>query len=50
MYQDLEIIDFHIHFLTSKPMFSDMGSFHKKDVPEHRAKLTREHALAYNKG
>ena len=48
MYQDLEIIDFHTHFPTSKPMFDDRGSFRDEDAPEHRKALSKKFAMKYN--
>ena len=53
MFQDLHIIDFHCHFPTSRPWFSGMGPSWQQEyidrVGERRAKITREHALVYNK-
>lgn len=53
MYQDLHVIDFHSHFPTNKPWFAGMGPDARQAfidrVGEHRARIAREHALAYNK-
>ncbi len=53
MFQDLHVIDFHSHFPTSRPWFEGMGPDFRteyiKRVGERRAKIARDHALAYNK-
>lgn len=53
MYQDLHVIDFHSHFPTSLPWFAGMGPDWRQGyvdrVGERRAKIARDHALAYNK-
>lgn len=52
MYQDLHVIDFHCHFPTEKPWFAGMFPDWRKEyldrIGERRAKIVREHALAYN--
>ncbi len=52
MYQNLHIIDFHVHFPTNNPWFAGLGPDRREDyaerVGERRAKIAREHALAYN--
>lgn len=51
MYQDLEIIDFHTHFPTTKPWFKDMvpadALSYKDRRGERRAKLASDYAAAY---
>lgn len=51
MYQDLEIIDFHTHFPTTKPWFYGMGpdvrDVYRKRRGQHRADIAEEHARAY---
>ncbi|MCB9459785.1 MAG: amidohydrolase [Anaerolineaceae bacterium] len=53
MYLDLEIIDFHTHFPTSKPWFTGMGPDARQQYlerrGERRAKIAREQAMAYSK-
>ena len=53
MYQDLQVIDFHSHFPTSRPWFEGMGEDWRKNyverVGERRAQLAREQAMAYNR-
>ena len=55
MYQDLHVIDFHSHFPTSQPWFAGMtgGKDWRQEyidrVGERRAKIAREHAMAYNR-
>jgi predicted TIM-barrel fold metal-dependent hydrolase len=51
MYQDLEIIDFHTHFPTTKPWFQDMGPDAREVYLERRGQrrmdIAKEHARAY---
>jgi hypothetical protein len=55
MYQDLHVIDFHSHFPTSQPWFEGMtgGKDWRQEyidrVGDRRAKIAREHAMAYNR-
>lgn len=55
MYQDLHVIDFHSHFPTNRPWFEGMtgGKDWRQEyvdrVGERRAKIAREHAMAYNR-
>ena len=54
MYQDLHVIDFHSHFPTNQPWFAGMtgGKDARQEyierVGERRAKIARDHAIAYN--
>ena len=52
MYQDLNIIDFHVHFPTNKPMFGEDAPpqyhFGNRGLSEKRMKIIREHAMAYS--
>jgi predicted TIM-barrel fold metal-dependent hydrolase len=51
MYQDLEIIDFHTHFPTTKPWFQDMGPDAREVYLERRGQrrtdIAKERARAY---
>jgi predicted TIM-barrel fold metal-dependent hydrolase len=51
MYQDLEIIDFHTHFPTTKPWFQDMGpdprDMYREQRGQRRAHIAEEFAHAY---
>jgi predicted TIM-barrel fold metal-dependent hydrolase len=51
MYQDLEIIDFHTHFPTTKPWFQGMGADTRETYRERRgqrrADIADGHAQAY---
>jgi len=53
MYLELEIIDFHTHFPTNLPWFKDMAPDFRQTalerLGERRAKIAREHAMAYNR-
>ncbi len=53
MYLDLEIIDFHTHFPTNRPWFTGMGpdvrEAYVQRRGERRAKIAREHAMAYSR-
>ncbi|MEM7030594.1 MAG: amidohydrolase family protein [Chloroflexota bacterium] len=55
MYQDLHVIDFHCHFPTNRPWFEgmtggkDYREAYVERIGERRAKVAREHAMAYNK-
>ena len=53
MYKGLEIIDFHVHFPTRKRSFIEGApDFHQRYVErvgERRARIAREHAMAYNR-
>ena len=52
MYLGLEIIDFHTHFPTQKPWFTDMGPDIRQQYlerrGERRAKIAREQAMKYS--
>ena len=48
MYQDLQIIDFHLHFPTTKPMMGEDFKRPESNLSERRRQITREHAKAYN--
>lgn len=52
MYLDLEIIDFHCHFPTTKPWFKDMGPNIREQYRarrgDRRAELAREQSMAYS--
>jgi hypothetical protein len=51
MYQDLEIIDFHTHFPTTKPWFEGMGpdprDAYRARRGQRRASMAEGHAKAY---
>ncbi len=52
MYQNIEVIDFHCHFPTSRPWFAGMGPDMHEDYlrrrGERRAAIAREYARDYN--
>ncbi|NLX10005.1 MAG: amidohydrolase [Chloroflexi bacterium] len=52
MYQDLEVIDFHAHFPTSKPWFEGMGpdtrEIYRQRRGQRRAEIAAEQARAYS--
>ena len=53
MYNGLEIIDFHVHFPTQARWIiergPDMRGQYAERLGERRAKIAREHAMAYNR-
>ena len=52
MYNGLEIIDFHTHFPTQKPMFGDAGPDMRQQYAQRRgqrrAQIARDHAMKYS--
>ena len=52
MYLGLEVIDFHTHFPTRKPMFAGMGPDRRGEYRERRgeqrAQLARQNAMSYS--
>lgn len=53
MYNGLQVIDFHTHFPTQKPMFADempdIRQQYRQRRGERRAGIAREHAMRYNR-
>ena len=53
MYLGLEIIDFHTHFPTCKPMLAGMGPDRRGEYRQRRgdrrAQLARQHAMSYSR-
>ena len=50
MYQNLEIIDFHTHFPTSKPWFTDMGTDIRAKYLERRGEARARKLGEYARG
>lgn len=52
MFQGLEVIDFHVHFPTTKPWFKDMGpdirAEYRKRRGDKRADLARQQSMDYS--
>lgn len=50
MYQGLHIVDFHVHFPTSKPWFKDMGTNIREKYRQRRGDERADKLMAYARG